>query len=284
MIGPRRERSTRGFVLPVVILLVVMVGAVCSIMIERHVARAKTVERQIIAYQEHEGVRSLQTMIEAWRKTPTAQPREIAAMLEPDGLAFTVEPGGGQLIGVYLFQGQGTMLRRIGGLDDKDRVYAEQALRSLYAEAKDPVELELMLRDAGPLAVDVNTAPPPVLSAIVHAVLGDGHEATLYEQSLLDAQQADTEIGLQTLTNIAADAGVDNERRSTLGRFFTVSPELWRFRIDVRTASGGRLQSQYGGLILLGSGTTGSSSSPFEEPTPFLSWERLNPDDPRAVE
>ncbi|MBZ0171627.1 MAG: hypothetical protein K8E66_04540, partial [Phycisphaerales bacterium] len=76
--------------LPVVILLVVMVGAVCSIMLERHIARTKTVQRQILAYQEHHGVRSLQTVIEAWRKTPTAQPREIERMLGTDGLAMTI--------------------------------------------------------------------------------------------------------------------------------------------------------------------------------------------------
>lgn len=279
------ERGKRGFVLPVVILLVVMVGAVGSIMLERHVARAKTVQRQILAYQEHHGVRSLQTVIEAWRKTPTAQPREIGQMLDDDGLALTVEPGDGTRIGIYLFPGQGTMLRRISGLPDKDREAAERALLVLRESADDEEAFESMLRRAGPQAVDVNRAPPAVLIAIVRGVLGDGADG--YETRLLDARLSDDPIGLQTLSNIATESGIEEDQRAMLGRFFTVTPDVWRFRIDVRGAGGsggGRLYAQYGGLILLGGSATSSAASTFEQPTPFLSWERLNPGDPHAVE
>ncbi|MBZ0173432.1 MAG: hypothetical protein K8E66_13695, partial [Phycisphaerales bacterium] len=196
-------------------------------------------------------------------------------------------PGDGTRIGVYLFKGQETMLSRIGGIASADRAVAEQALRLLYAEADDEEQLVLMLRSAGPMAVDVNLASPAVLSAIVRAVLGVGVDAKQYESRLLESRLSGEQIGLQTLTNIATEAGIENEDRATLSRFFTVSPDLWRFRIDVRGSGamgGGRLYSQYAGLILLGGSATASTTSTFEEPTPFLSWERLNPDDPRAVE
>lgn len=287
MIRVRGRFRGGGFVLPVVILLVVMVGAVCSIMLERHVARTKTVQRQMLAYQEHHGVRSLQTVIEAWRKTPTAQPREIEQMLEPDGLAFTVEPGDGTRVEVYLFRGQGTMLTRVAGLGAADRPIAEQALRLLFAEAESREELDVMLRNAGPLAVDVNQASAAVLGSVIRAVLGGGLEANQYESRLQEALQGEQRVGLQTLSNIATEVGIESETRATLSRFLTVAPDLWRFRIDVRgsgAVGGGRLHSQYGGLVLLGGSATATSTSTFEEPTPFLSWERLNPDDPRAVE
>ncbi len=277
-------RGHRGFVMPVVILLVIMVGAVSAIMLERHIARAKTVQRQILAYQEHHGVRSIQTVIEAWRKTPTAQPRDIAEMLESDGLALSIEPGDGTSIGVYLFPGQDTMLRRISGLSDDEKAAAERALRLLRESVDDDATFERLLRDAGPLAVDVNQASPPVISAIVRAVLGDA--ADEYESKLLDARLSGETIGLQTLSNIATEAEIEGDRRALLGRFFTVTPDVWRFRIDVRgTDATGvrRLYAQYGGLILLGGSATSTAASTFEQPTPFLSWERLNPDDPRAV-
>ncbi len=277
-----RDRSSRGFVLPVVILLVVMVGAVSAIMLERHVARAKTVQRQILAYQEHHGVRSIQTVIEAWRKTPTAQPRDIAQMLEDDGLALTIDPGDGTSIGVYLFPGQGTMLRRTAGLADNERAAAERALLLLRESVEDDETFDRLVRRAGPLAVDVNQASPVVISAIVRAVLGDSADA--YESRLLDARLSGETIGLQTLSNIATEAEIDEDQRTLISRFFTVTPDVWRFRIDVRSrAGGGRLYAQYGGLILLGGSATSTAASTFEQPTPFLSWERLNPDDPRTV-
>lgn len=278
--------SSRGFVLPVVILLVVMVGAVCSIMLERHVARMKTVQRQLDAYQEHHGVRSLQAVVGAWRKSPTAQPRTIEDMLENDGLAFTVDPGDNTRISVYLFRGQGTMLRRVGGIPGDDRERAMRVVERLYNEVKDVEQRALLVRDAGPLAVDVNTADPVVLRAVVRGVLGDGPEARAYEGRLIDARMGGQEIRLQTLSNFATESGLDADQRTMVNRFLTVSPEVWRFRIDVRgtgVAAGMGLVSRYGGLIHLGSSSV-SATNTFEEPTPFLSWERLNPGDPYAVE
>ncbi len=282
----RTTASRSGFVLPVVILLVVMVGAVSAIMLERHVARSKTVQRQINAYQEHHGVRSLQTVIEAWRKTPTAQPRDLADMLEDDGLALSVEPGDGTKISIYLFPGQGTMLSRIGGLRQQDQEAAERAIRVLASRVDSREELDLYLRDAGPLGVDVRMADPVLIESIVGGVLGDGPEANAYARRLVEARMSGETIGLQVLSNAATESGIDTDQRALINRFFTVSPEVWRFRIDVRgtgVAAGVGLVSQYGGLIRFGA-TSAAAGSTFEEPTPFLSWERLNPADPRAVE
>jgi hypothetical protein len=286
---PPTERppcGRRGFVLPIVILLVVMVGAVSAIMLDRHVARSKTVQRQIDAYQEHHGVRSLQTVIEAWRKTPTAQPRDLADMLEDDGLALSVEPGDSTRIEIYLFPGQDTLLGRVGGLRQQERDAAERAIRVLASRVESRDELDLYLRDAGPLAVDVAIASPLLIESIVGGVLGEGPEARAYSQRLVETRLSGEEIGLQTLSNIATESGIDSDQRALINRFFTVSPEVWRFRVDVRAtgvAAGLGIVSQYAGLIRIGSSTNPAGST-FEEPTPFLSWERLNPDDPRAVE
>jgi len=286
--SPRSDRShdRDGFVLPVVILLIVMLGATASIMLERHVARAKTVQRQYDAYQEHHGVRSLQTVIEAWRKTPTAQPRQLADMLEDDGRAFTVEPGDNTRIEVYLFPGQGTFIRRIGGLRPSDRDAAERIIRVLSSRVESQAELDDHLRDAGPMEVDANMADPLLLESIVVGTIGEGPEARQYARALVDARLSGEAIGLQTLSNIATESGIDQDQRSLINRFLTVSPEVWRFRVDVRAtgvAAGLGLLSQYGGLVKIGS-TTVTAGSTFEEPTPFLIWEKLDPDDPRTVE
>jgi hypothetical protein len=257
-------------------------------MLERHLARTKTVHRQVLSYQEHHGARSLQTVIEAWRKTPTAQPDDIGEMLEQDGLAFTLQPGDGTVIEFYLFPGQDTMLRRVAGLRADERAAAQAALEYLYATVDDPAQRELLLRPAGPVAVDANRAAPPVLAAIVRGVLGDGSAAREYERALLDARFGDEPIKMQTLANIATEVELESEQRTLIGRFLTVTPEVWRFRVDMREErmnSRGPLLSQYAGLMMLGA----RSASPtggggFEEPSPFLTWEKLNPGDPRAVE
>lgn len=282
----RRGLARRnGFVLPVVILLVVMVGVVTSIMLQRHIARSKTVERQLRAYQEHHGARSLQTVIEAWLKTPTAQPRGIADILEPDGLALTVEPGDGTSVSVYLFPGQGTMLNRVSGLEGDDLAAAQLALQILRAAVRDDDEFQIRTRPAGPIAVDVNTASPEVLSAIVQAVLGDSLGSDRYETALLDARLGESEITLQTLSNIATEASVEADKRTRLGRFLTISPDLWEFRIDMYGSAivGRPLLSRYRGLLVLGGGTSAGGSI-FDQPPPFLSWEPVNLDEPLPVE
>jgi len=274
-----------GFVLPIVILLIVMVGSVTAIMLQRHVARAKTVERQLRAYQEHHGARSLQAVVEAWLKSPGAQPDEIVSMLEPDGLAFSVNPGDGTTIKVYLFPGQDTMLTRLGGLRPDDRAAGELAIQILHGLIRNQAEYERRTRAAGPAAVDVNSASPEVVMAIVQGILSDSFGARQYELALLDAAAQSGGVTLQTMSTIATETGIDAEQRSTLSRFLTVSPDLWRFRIDMYGSPmfGSRLLSRYRGLLLLGAGASTGGSS-FEQPPPFLSWESVNPDDPVAVE
>jgi hypothetical protein len=284
--NPTPQSGGRGFVLPVVILLVVTLGATCAIMLERHVARTKIVQRQVEAYQEHHGVRSLQTVIEAWRKSPTAQPRSIADMLEDDGLAFSIEPGDGTRISVYLFPGQETMLRRVSGVRGEERNAAERALAILQESVPDQRDRELLLRNAGPLAVDANRADPAVLTAIVRGALGDEPSSRTYERALLAARSRGETIGLQSLANFATEAGISTEQRATLSRMLSVSPEVWRFRVDLRgigVAAGAGVVARYSGLMTLGS-VDPTSTNTFEEPTPFLTWTKEDLDRPRAVE
>lgn len=286
MTPSRRSRHQhRGFVLPVIILLTIMVGTLIAIMLQRHIARAKIVERQLRAYQEHHGSRSLQAVVEAWLKTPTAQPREIGEMLEEDGLAFTVNPGDGTTINVHLFPGQGTLLTRIAALRDEDRAAAELSVQLLRGLVRREDEYVLRTRSAGPLAVDVNTASPEVLMAVVQGVLDDTPGARRYESALLSAANEGGGVSLQIMSNIATEAGIEAEQRTLLSRFLTVTPELWRFRIDMfgSPTLGSPLLGQYTGLLLLGNATV-TSGNAFEQPPPFLSWESVNPDDPIAVE
>jgi hypothetical protein len=283
--GHTLDHPDRGFVLPVVILLVIIVGATASIMLQRHVARTKTVERQLRAYQEHHGARSLQAVIEAWLKTPTAQARTIADMLEPDGLALTVDPGDGTTVNVYLFPGQDTLLSRITGVREQDREAAQLSVQILQGMVGTGAEYRLRTRPAGPQAVDVNTATPEVLTAIVQAVLGDSLGADRYQTALVDAALSGEAITLQTLSNIATEASIEQDARTQLSRFLTIQPELWRFRIDQYGSPmlGRPLLSRYRGLLLL-SGTTSAGGNSFEQPPPFLSWESVNLDEPLTVE
>ena len=279
------QRRPRGFVLPVVILLIVLVGVSSSIMLQRHLARTKTVERQLRAYQVHHGSRSIQAVVEAWLKTPTARPREIGSMLEADGLAFTIDANDGTLISVYLFPGQGTMLSRLSGVAERDREAATLAVQLLQGMVRDEFDYRQRTRPVGPLAVDPNYASIEVTRAIVRAVLGDSLGASQYESLIVGAVQGGEAITLQSMANFATEANLEAEQRSQLSRFFTITPELWSFRVD-QTGSpvlGRPLLARYRGLLLLGS-TTVTSGNSFEQPPPFLSWESVNLDEPLPVE
>lgn len=281
-LGPTRAH---GFVLPVVILLIVLVGVSSSIMLQRHIARSKTVERQLRSYQEHHGSRSIQAVVEAWLKTPTARPREIGEMLEADGLAFTVDTGDGTTINIHLFPGQGTMLTRVTGVAEQDREQARLAVALLQGIVRDELDYRRRTRPVGPLGVDPNNASIEVLIAIVRAVLGDSPGASQYEGLLTDAVQRGDAVTLQSLANFATEASIEADKRSQLSRFLTITPDLWRFRVDQfgSPVVGRPLLGQYRGLLLLGS-TTVTSGNTFEQPPPFLSWESVDLDDPLAVE
>ena len=285
MIPARRDIPRRGFILPVVILLVIVLGATATVMLQRHVARSKTVERQLRAYQEHHGSRSIQAVIEAWLKTPTAQPRGIEQMLEPNGLALTIDPGDGTTIEVYLFRGQDTLLARPSAVREQDRGDATLAVQILQGLVGTGEDYRLRTRAVGPQAVDVNTASPEVLTAIVQAVLGDSLGADRYENALIDASQSGEPVSLQTLANIATEASIEASDRSTLNRFLTITPELWTFRVDLLgpPTLGRPLLSRFRGLLLLGD-TTVAGTNTFEQPPPFLSWESVNLDEPLPVE
>jgi hypothetical protein len=281
----RIPERARGFVLPVVILLVIVLGATATVMLQRHVARSKTVERQLRAYQEHHGSRSIQAVMEAWLKTPTAQPRGVEQMLEANGLALVIDPGDGTTIEVYLFRGQDTLLARPTAVREQDREDATLAVQILQGLVGTGEAYRLRTRSVGPQAVDVNTASPEVLTAIVQAVLGDSLGADRYENALLDAAQSGDPVTLQTLANIATEASIESDARSTLNRFLTITPELWSFRVDLLgpPTLGRPLLSRYRGLLLLGD-TTVAATNTFEQPPPFLSWESVNLDEPLPVE
>ena len=274
-----------GFVLPVVILLIVLVGVSSTIMLQRHTARAKTVERQLRAYQEHHGSRSIQAVVEAWLKTPSAGTREIAEMLEPDGLAFSVETGDGTTINVHLFPGQGTMLSRTPGVAEQDREQAILAVQILQSIVRDPEEYRRRTRPVGPMGVDPNTASLEVIIALVRGVLGDTPGASQYESLLTDAVQNGDPVSLQSLANFATEASIEAEKRTQMSRFLTITPDLWEFRIDQfgSPVVGRPLLARYRGLLLLG-GNSVTAGNTFEQPPPFLSWESVNLDDPLAVE
>lgn len=275
----------QGFVLPVVILLIVLVGVSSSIMLQRHIARSKTVERQLRAYQEHHGSRSIQAVVEAWLKTPTARPREIGEMLEADGLAFTVDAGDGTRIKIHLFPGQDTLLTRVSGVSEPDRQEARLSVQLLRGIVRDEIEYRRRTRPVGPIAVDPNSASVEVLIAVVRGVLGDSPGAAQYEGLLTDAVQRGDTVSLQMLANFATEANIETDKRSQLSRFLTISPELWRFQVDQfgPQTLGGPLLGRYRGLLLLGNSTVTGGNS-FEQPPPFLSWESVNLDDPLSIE
>ncbi|MCX5688663.1 MAG: hypothetical protein NTV94_02525, partial [Planctomycetota bacterium] len=89
----------RGMALPVVLLLVLVSGIVISVMMERHVVQALTVQRELQQYAFHHTSKGVQEAIEAWLRQTNAT-RNMAEAIEADGHAFDLTLDGGSSVRV----------------------------------------------------------------------------------------------------------------------------------------------------------------------------------------
>lgn len=271
----RRVRTTRrGFVLPLVIMLIVVVGLVTAVMLSRDRVQDLAVQRQVEAYQVHHGVMGIWVAFEAWaaNKNSTSLPD----LLDPDGHAFSIDAGGGSRIDIALADGQGTLRANASGLDDELATDLAAAVQALVNDVPQQ-ELPLYLREVGPWQVSAASASPEVLRAIAMGLVQDDDAAEAFALAVAQRAAEDDDFGREDLNNAMADVGLEASDRAKINRIMTVEPTLYRVRIGVFAtgpAAGRGLLKHYRALVSIrprGSNVpTGSKPS-----APFLDWQEL---------
>ena len=271
----RRSASRRGYALVLVTLLTMVSSMAVAVILQRHAAVSRSVQRQVEQTRQRHVERGLRELLSGWLRTMRGD--SVAARLGPGGHALDIELPGG-VVSVWLRDGQGLAMADFDALPEPDAERARAVYETL-ARRVGPGDLERMTRLAGPSRISVASAPPDALEAAIESILGAGQArevARLVREAAIAGPLTDTQLRNQTLSQ----AGVEPSDRSLLMRVITVEPELWE--LDIRSFdTRGRDAGRYRALVSIprrqGGARSGSVMS-YSPLGPFLHWERAGPE------
>lgn len=269
-----------GFVMPMVLLALVVVGLGVGVSLTRFAAETRVVARQVRAYHEHHAGMGLQEAIGAWLKQQTG--RAIPDIIDPvTGHAMDIELADGSVVSVYLRDGQGTALSDLSALPPARVDEAGTILRNLVTAVRQD-EYTRLTRTVGPSEISVNSAPEPVIRAVAIAAAGERGEDLTNE--ILRVRARAGRVSREDVSTAVTSAGLSNEQRTAALRLFATDIEMWAIIVELRGGRGldrGRLLSRYGGLARLRVGATrrgAAATSGTDEVGTFLTWKELSLD------
>lgn len=263
--------SRGGFALPLVVLLALVSAVLIGVTLERFSAQGLTVQRHVERYSFHHSSQGIQEAINAWVRSNGNAP--VAAALGDDGLAFTLEPEGGGSVAVYLRDGQGLMLGDLSGLSPAQIQLARRPLARLVQMSE--ARARGLVRQEGPMAVSVNTAPEDVLTAIVESVVSDGALGLVRD---IMSGRALAPITPASLVEIYGVGNIPAQERAELTLLLTAEPVLW----EVVAEAGGPSavyppppKVRYQGLMMMSNSAVRSKANgAMERNSAFLTWAR----------
>lgn len=272
--------SRRGFTLPMAVMVLLIVGMLLVLLTQRMVDSALASKRQTDAYVFHHVSLGIQEAVEAW--VDSNGRRSLAESLGPDGTAFDLVVEGGQRVTVRFRDAQGTALGELAGLRENQAGLAAGVLVSL-AEAIGPERAGTLIRSEGPIAVSVDSAPEPVLMAVVMSVTGGDRAADLVG-SLVRARET-TLLTEETLTGVIDEAGLEPDQANALRQLLTATPQLWEVVAEADPLPGSVLTAKrirYGGLAQLSAQSrarTPLERTSIDRRSRFIRWRELTDDE-----
>lgn len=270
--GPGIDRGGAGFVLPMVILLVVVVGLTTSVMLARGAAQEREVRRQVDAYAVYHSVRGIREALDAFITSTGVEGVESVA--DADGHVLTLEPGDQTRVMVYLFDGQGRLFgdpERLPGVVREFGRFADREVRSSVP----PTDIGRYIREDGPWQVSLATAPGPVLRALVRATV-DPALVEVLEGLLAEELNTGEPLTSERLNEIMDEAELTSADKGRLSVFLTDEPTFWEMVIDIRGSGvrvGEGLIERYRAMVSFRP-LNGASGRLYERPPSFVGWSR----------
>lgn len=267
-----------AFALAMAMIVMVVVGALTGVLLERQSVQTLAVRRQMNQYQEHHGKKGLSEVIEAYLLALQTTP--ISELASQDPRLFDIELADGAVAEVRVRNAQGRLLSDLSELTGPRRERAARALANLCREVEGD-ELASLLRPSGPLEVDAQSADPRVLRAVIASVLSGEDEVETLTADLL-RMRAQRELTRADLGRAMTGLNLDNELRQDLTEMLTVQPSIWSVRVDLTAPDfvGGprRLLAAYEGLAQLAT----RRSARIGRGNLFLSFEPIRMDTPAS--
>lgn len=269
--------SRRAFALPLVLLLVLVCSVMLTVMLQRHSTSLLTTQRELDGYAFGHASRGMSDALDAWLKF--LQRKTIAEALDEEGNAFSLSVEGGQELQFRLRDGQGLALATLSGLGNDNVRLGREILRRLHEELRE--DAVNFVRDEGPLAVSVNTAPPEVLRAVLGAITEDDSGDGLVAD-ILSRREADGLIDPDSLQTLISGSELTEEFKAKAKALLTANPALWRVYAEVRWPGSQRPTAQYRAWAIVSRGATlaqGDRNASLQRSVAIFGWERVQEDE-----
>src|SRR5690606_26256835 len=150
----RRPATRRGYALVLVTLLTMISTMAVAVILQRHAAVSRSVQRQVEQTRQRHIERGLREVLSGWLRTMRGD--TVADRLGPDGHALDIELPAGK-ISVWLYDAQGLAMANFEALPEADAQRARAVYEAL-AQRVGPGDLERMTRLVGPARISVATA------------------------------------------------------------------------------------------------------------------------------
>jgi hypothetical protein len=261
----------RGFVMPLVVLLALVVGVMSALLLERISAQNRVVRRQVENYKLHHFERGVREVVGAWIVSLNGQP--VTKMLDEDGRALDLDLTDGSTAVVYLFEAQGSVLSRPDGLTEQERVDGAAVVQELWriSGGEPPAD---WFRPVGPLAVSARTAPEEILLAIGR-VAGGERAGQGFARELIRTREVSPELTEADLAGALQAAGIEGAARERALRLVRPKSDLWHAVIDVYGPRGAQPIARFGGRFTMPGEYNTKNLGTFQSLGAFLTWEEL---------
>jgi hypothetical protein len=264
----------RGFALPMVILLAMVVGILAAVMLERQGAQRLSAERVAASYREHHVGRGVREVISSWLVSLSGQP--VEGMIAPDGRVLDIGMGNGSSVRIFMEDGQGSALVDLSAVSGEELEVCRN-LRDRLEEVSRGRPDPKWVRRVGPARISARSAPEEVIEALAFVIGKNKVKATSFARAVREARRD----GVLTDGDIAAaadGAALSPEARALISRMLAASPDLWLVRVEVvepgRAGSRATVSARYEGRVLLGgTGASSLGSNLSQSMGSFLSWE-----------
>lgn len=269
--------NRRAFALPMAVMLVLLGGILVAMMLQRHTAQLLTNQRQLESYQLAHATRGISEAIDAWVRSNGSN--AIADALDLEGKAFDLTTEGGEVLHIYLADGQGLALGDLAGLSGDTLDAGREIIRQLVENERGLAAR--FVRKDGPLAVSVNTAPAEVLRAVAQAA-GAGKAATAVAGDIAGARGGGL-LDTASLQRLIAECPAPEESKPRLMSLLTATPAVWRVEAALERRATGQDLARYRAWALITRTATvaaGDRNSSIDRPVSIFGWERVDEADP----
>lgn len=234
----RIRSARRAFVMPMVLLLSFMGTLAVAIALQRASVQRLMVQRQVTEYRRHHDMLGAQAVIRYWLSQFKGRNDALSSLARSEGAAHEFEMPGGVRIQVYIRDGQGLAKADLSGINAPKKEWFEWVLYRL------PTESPGLVRRIGPAEISVNSAPKPVLAALVD----DGDDFA----DAVVAARADRPLDAERLRQILDQTVASQESIAEAQRLVTFTPTLWTIEVLATDRVNPDDQRRFAGVVEMG--------------------------------